>query len=130
MAPAQEVSDHLDLSRLYLATALDSLAKGRLEPALFNAYHALELACKAAILPETGETGRTHHAGGVFGRLFRKRVGGEDCRRINEILAKYNLPRYPGTRTWDPVEAANDVEFIRHVVDEVVPRLLGSRTSR
>ena len=79
MAPAQEVSDHYDLSRLYLATALDSLTKGRLEPALFNAYHALELACKAAILAETGETGRTHHAGGVFGRLFRKRVGGEDC---------------------------------------------------
>ena len=31
-----------------------SLAKGRVEPALFNAYHALELACKAAILAATG----------------------------------------------------------------------------
>jgi len=54
MAPAQEVSDHYQLSRAYLETASDSLAKGRLEPALFNGYHALELACKAAILAEAG----------------------------------------------------------------------------
>ena len=35
-------------------------AKGRVEPALFNAYHALELACKAAILPATGPKRAIH----------------------------------------------------------------------
>ena len=54
MASAEEVSDHYELSRLTLETATESLAKGRVEPALFNAYHALELACKAAILAATG----------------------------------------------------------------------------
>ena len=127
MASAQEVSEHLELSRAYLATASDSLAQDRVEPALFNAYHALELACKAAILAAAGEAPRTHHVGGAFGRLFRKRVRAEDVHRINEVLAKYNLPRYPGTKPWSRKEAERDLAFIRHVVEEVVPGLLAGR---
>jgi len=130
MAPAQEVSDHYQLSRAYLETASDSLAKGRLEPALFNGYHALELACKAAILAEAAQAPRTHHVGGTFGRLFRGRVRAEDVRRINEILAKYNLPRYPGTPPWNPKAAARDLAFIRYMIEDVVPKLLPSKGRR
>ena len=130
MASAEEVSDHYELSRLYLETATESLAKGRVEPALFNAYHALELACKAAILARTGEAPRTHHVGGPFGRLFREEAGAAVCRRITEILAKYNLPRYPGTKPWSRREAVTDVAFIRRVVEDLVPKLLGRKGSR
>ncbi len=89
MAPAQEVSNHYQLSRAYLETASDSLAKGRLEPALFNRYHALEPACKAAILAEAGEAPRMHHVGGTFGRLFRGRVRAFGGRRST---SSSNLP--------------------------------------
>ncbi|MEE9237422.1 MAG: HEPN domain-containing protein [Thermoplasmata archaeon] len=107
----------------YLETALESLSQGRIEPALFNGYHALELACKAAIIHRTGETKKSHNVGGDFGGLFRAEVGKERCKRINRILARYSLPRYPGESTQDPNEAAKDIEFIRHIVREVVPRL-------
>ncbi len=130
MARAHEVSEHLGLSRSYLATALDSLEQGRVEPALFNAYHALELACKAALLARTGEMPRTHHVGGLFGARFRKEAGAEVCQRITEVLAKYNLPRYPGTRAWTRREAERDIAFIRRVVEEVVPGLLGRPSLR
>ena len=118
------------MSRAYLETASDSLAKGRLEPALFNGYHALELACKAAILAEAAQAPRTHHVGGTFGRLFRGRVRAEDVRRINEILAKYNLPRYPGTPPWNPKAAARDLAFIRYMIEDVIPKLLASKGRR
>lgn len=101
------------------------MASSRVGPALFNAYHALELACKAAIAAHGGQIRKTHNVGGLFGRLFRDRVDGETCRAINQVFAKYDLPRYPSQRDRpSPEEAAEDLALVRRIVEEVVPPLL------
>ena len=50
-------------------------------------------------------------------------VGREDCRRINVILSKYNLPRYPGMVSLDSDEVRKDIEFIEYLIKVVVPSL-------
>lgn len=128
MEAGDQVSAYYDLSRAYWDTAQDAWDKGRVEPALANAYHALELACKAAILAETGSAGhewRTHNVGGAFGRFYRDRVGPDTSRLINRILERYNFPRYPGQEPPDPRTAGEDLDRIRTVVHDVIPPLLG-----
>ncbi len=92
---------------------------------MFSAIHALELALKAALLTRVGDIWRTHNVGGEFGRHFRSEVGKEVCRKVNVILAKYNLPRYPREPPVSAGEVKEDVEFIKRFIERDLPALLG-----
>lgn len=120
----EKVQDYYNLSLTYFESARVSLEKELFEPAMFNAIHALELALKAALLTKRSDVWKTHNIGGFFSKLFMDEVGREDCRRINVILSKYNLPRYPGIASLDPDEVREDIEFIEHFIKVVVPSLL------
>jgi len=120
----EKIQEYYNLSLVYLESAKVSLEMKLFEPAMFNAIHALELALKAALLTKISDPWRTHNVGGVFSRYFMERVGREGCRRINIILSKYNLPRYPGMASLDEDEVKEDIEFIEYLVKVVIPSLL------
>ncbi|MBU1855121.1 MAG: HEPN domain-containing protein [Nanoarchaeota archaeon] len=90
------------------------------EPAMFNAIHALELSLKAALLTKTEEAWKTHNIGGQFGMYFRKDIGDKNCRRINVILSKYNLPRYPSEKALEPEEVEKDISFIEEFIEHQI----------
>ena len=91
---------------------------------MFSAIHALELSLKAALLTKTDEAWRTHNIGGQFGKHFRDAVGEKVCRRINMILSKYNLPRYPSEKALNPEEIEKDIDFIKDFIEHRIPSLL------
>ena len=84
---------------------------------MFSAIHALGLALKAALLTKTEEAWKTHNIGGQFGKYFRDEMGDSRCRRINVILSKYNLPRYPSEAALNPKEVEKDITFIEDVIE-------------
>jgi HEPN domain-containing protein len=94
------------------------------EPAMFTAIHALELALKSSLLTKTEGSWKTHNVGGEFGKYFRKEIGDEICRKINILLSKYNLPRYPSEAPLDPDEVENDIKFIEDLIEHQIPNLL------
>lgn len=118
------VQDYYVLSCSYLESARLSLKNELVEPAMFSAMHALELALKAALLTKITDGWRTHNIGGQFGMHFRKEVGPETCRRVSMILSKYNLPRYPTQQVVDPDEVENDIEFIGDFIEQQISQLL------
>ena len=88
---------------------------------MFSAIHALELSLKAVLLTKTDEAWKTHNIGGQFGKYFREEIGDKTCRRINVILSKYNLPRYPSEKALDPDEVEKDIDFIEEfIVHQIV----------
>ena len=109
---AKKIQDYYDLSLNYLESAKISMKKELFEPTMFSAIHALELSLKAALLTKTDEAWKTHNIGGQFGKYFRQGIGDKICRRINVILSKYNVPRYPSEGALDPQEIEQDINFI------------------
>ena len=91
---------------------------------MFSAIHALELSLKAALLTKTDEAWRTHNIGGEFGKYFLEKIGDKTCRRINIIISKYNLPRYPSEKALDSNEVEEDIDFIKDFIEhQIVPFL-------
>ncbi len=121
---AKKIQEYYDLSCNYLESAKISLKNELFEPAMFSAIHALELSLKAALLTKADDVWKTHNIGGQFGKHFKDDVGDEVCRRINVILAKYNLPRYPSETALDPDEVEKDINFIEDLIENHIPNLL------
>jgi len=65
-----------------------------------------------------------HQVGGLFGREFRDTVGNEVCREINNILSKYNLPRYPGEEEVTKEEIKSTIEFVGYFINEILPDII------
>ncbi len=107
-----EISEYLDLSRVYLEAAQLNFENDLLEPALFNSIHALELAVKSLLMRKIDGMVNTHNVGGLLGKHFRKDLGEETCRNVNRILMKYNLPRYPGTEEYHKEEIHETIGII------------------
>ena len=124
MASNEEILEYYRLSQTYLEAAQDLLAEDLYEPSLFNAIHALELSVKSALLNKVDNNLILHQVGGIFGREFRNVVGNDVCREINDILSKYNLPRYPGTEPVTRPEAQEVVNFVQNFIEKIIPELL------
>ena len=114
---ADKIQDYYNLSLNYLESAKISLKKELFEPAMFSAIHALELSLKAVLLTKTEDAWKTHNIGGQFGKYFKEEVGDKTCRRINVIISKYNLPRYPSEKPLDPEEVEKDIKFIKDFIE-------------
>jgi len=123
-AAASQIQDYYKLSCNYLESARISLKNELFEPAMFSAIHALELSLKTALLTKTSDAWKTHNVGGQFGKHFRKEVGADTCRRINVILSKYNLPRYPSEAAVNPDDVEKDIDFIGDFIEQKVAQLL------
>lgn len=119
-----KIQDYYNLSLNYLESAKISLKKELYEPAMFSAIHALELSLKAALLTKTEDAWKTHNIGGQFGKYFREELGNKTCRRINVILSKYNLPRYPSENILDSEEVEDDVIFIEEFIERQIGTIL------
>ncbi len=119
-----KIQDYYNLSLNYLESAKISLKKELYEPAMFSAIHALELSLKAALLTKTEDAWKTHNIGGQFGKYFREELGNKTCRRINVILSKYNLPRYPSENILDSEEVEDDVRFIEEFIERQIGTIL------
>ena len=123
-ATATEIQEYYNLSLNYLESAKLSLKKDLFEPAMFSAIHALELSLKAALLTKTDEAWKTHNIGGQFGKYFRDTMGDTICRRVNIILSKYNLPRYPSEKMVNPEEVEKDITFIEEFIDQQIVTII------
>jgi HEPN domain-containing protein len=124
MEDYEEVLEYQRLSQTYLQGAVELLNEELFEPSLFNAIHALELAVKAALITKIDNNLILHQVGGLFGREFRDIVGNEVCRKINNVLSKYNLPRYPGAEAISKEDAESVVDFVREFIQEILPRII------
>jgi HEPN domain-containing protein len=124
MESDEEILEYLRLSQTYLEAARDLLDEDLYEPSLFNAILALELSVKSALLNKVDNNLILHQVGGLFGREFRNVVGNDICREINDILSKYNLPRYPGTEPITRSEAQDVVKFVKNFIEKIIPELL------
>lgn len=123
-AATKKIQNYYNLSQNYLESAKISLKNELFEPAMFSAIHALELSLKAALLTKTDESWKTHNIGGQFGKYFRKEIGDKTCRKINVILSKYNLPRYPSEKTLNPEEVEEDIAFIEEFIEHQIVTIL------
>jgi len=120
----KQIQEYYHLSLNYMESAIISLKQDLVEPAMFNAIHALELSLKAALLTKIKEVWKTHNIGGQFGKHFREDIGDTSCRRINVILSKYNLPRYPSEAALDPEEVEKDIDFIEDFIKNQIIQLI------
>ena len=120
----KKIQEYYDLSCNYLESAKISLKNELYEPAMFTAIHALELALKSSLLTKTEDSWKTHNIGGEFGKYFRKELGDEICRKINMLLSRYNLPRYPSETPLDSDEVEHDIKFIEDLIEHQIPNLL------
>jgi HEPN domain-containing protein len=123
----EEILGYQRLSQTYLQAAIELLDEELFEPSLFNAIHALELAIKSALLTKVDNNLILHQVGGLFGREFRKIVGNDLCRKINDILSKYNLPRYPGTEEITKEDAESTVGFVKEFIENILPKIIKKR---
>ena len=121
---AKKIQEYYNLSLNYLESAKISLKKELFEPAMFSAIHALELSLKAALFTKTEDAWKTHNIGGQFGKYFREEVGDKTCSRINVIISKYNLPRYPSEKALDPDEIEKDIKFIEEFIKHQIVAIL------
>jgi HEPN domain-containing protein len=120
----EEVLEYQRLSQTYLKAAVELLDEELFEPSLFNAIHALELAAQASLLTKIDNNLILHQVGGLFGREFRDIVGNEVCKKINSILSKYNLPRYPGTEAITKEDAESTVDFVQEFIQVILPKII------
>lgn len=123
-AATKKIQDYYNLSLNYLESAKVSLKKELFEPAMFSAIHALELSLKAALLNKTDEAWKTHNIGGQFGKYFREKIGDKTCRKINVIISKYNLPRYPSEKPLNPDEVEKDIDFIEEFIEHQIIKIM------
>ena len=121
-----EVLEYYKLSKTYLKAALELMKENLFEPALFNIIHSLELGVKSALITRIDNTLILHQVGGLFGREFRDTVGNEICKEINNILSKYNLPRYPGEDNITEDEVKTTIEFVQYFIEKVLPGIINS----
>ena len=121
---AKKIQEYYNLSCNYLESAKISLKKELFEPAMFSAIHALELALKAVLFTKTEDAWKTHNIGGQFGKYFRQDIEDKICRRINVILSKYNLPRYPSEAALNPKEVEEDIAFIEEFIEHHIILLI------
>ena len=121
---AHKIQDYYHLSLNYLESAKISLKKELFEPAMFSAIHALELSLKAALLTKTEDAWKTHNIGGQFGKYFKDEISDKTCRRINIVISKYNLPRYPSEKPLDPDEVEEDIKFIEDFIEHQIGTIL------
>ena len=121
---ANKIQDYYNLSLNYLESSMFSLKKELYEPAMFSAIHALELSLKAALLTKTDEAWKTHNIGGQFGKYFREKFGDKTCKRINVIISKYNLPRYPSEKPLETDEVEEDIKFIEEFIEHQIVTIL------
>lgn len=56
--------------------------------------------------------------------MFEPVIGRDVCKRINILLSKYNLPRYPGVSPPVPEEVVEDIRFIEDIIYEIIPRIM------
>jgi len=119
-----KIQDYYNLSLNYMESAKISLKKELYEPAMFSAIHVLELSIKAALLTKTEDAWKTHNIGGQFGKYFREEICDKTCRRINVILSKYNLPRYPSEKLLDPDEVEEDIAFIEDFIENQIVTII------
>lgn len=124
MAANETIQEYCNMSGKYLRASLDNLEQKLYEPAMANGIHALELGLKAALHTVIKEPIKTHNVGGLFGKHFRNRVGDENCKLLNIILTKYNLPRYPDQEMIDPEDVAKDIGFIKEFIENTIPKLV------
>ncbi len=127
MEDYDEILEYYKLSRTYLKASMELLDDELFEPALFNAIHTLELGVKAALLTKVDNNLILHQVGGLFGREFRDTVGNDVCRKINDILSKYNLPRYPGTEEITKEDAESTVDFVKEFIENILPKIIKKR---
>jgi HEPN domain-containing protein len=120
----KKIQDYYNLSLNYLQSAKISLKKELYEPAMFSAIHALELSLKSALLTKTEDAWKTHNIGGQFGKYFRDELGDKTCKRINVVLSKYNLPRYPSEKVLDADEVEKDISFIEEFIEHQLVTIL------
>ena len=121
---SKKIQDYYNLSLNYLESAKINLKQELFEPAMFSAIHALELSLKAALLTKTEDAWKTHNIGGQFGKHYREKIGDKTCKRINVILSKYNLPRYPSEKQLDSDEVVDDIKFIEEFIkNQIVSKL-------
>lgn len=112
MEDNEKLQEYLNNAEEWLNAAKASFDH-TVEPAAFNALHAIELAAKAALLSKTGTEYKTHNIGGEFGKHFREEVGRDKCRELNRKIMKYNKLRYPG----EPIEKEEAKEIIEFSED-------------
>ena len=124
MESNEEVLEYQRLSKTYLKAAVELLDEELFEPSLFNAIHALELAIKSALLTKVDNNLILHQVGGLFGREFRDIVGNDVCREINNILSKYNLPRYPGTEEITKKDTETTITFVQDFIQHILPKII------
>jgi len=124
MADAEKIQEHLSLSRTYLEAAKVLAKEDLLEPGMFNALHAIELAVKAALFTVIEDDILTHQVAGLFGKHFRDKVGKELCKKVAVMLTRYNIPRYPDEEGIDKDALEDAIALGRKLVDEVVPELV------
>ena len=117
---AAKIQDYYNLSLNYLESAKISLKKELFEPAMFSAIHALELSLKAVLFTKTEDAWKIYNIGGQFGKYFKEEAGDKTCRRINVIISKYNLPRYPSEKALDPDEVEKDIKFIEDFIEHQI----------
>ncbi len=127
MESNEEILEYQRLSQTYLTAAVELLDEELLEPSLFNAIHALELAVKSALLTKVDNNLILHQVGGLFGREFRDIVGNDVCREINNILSKYNLPRYPGTEEITKKDTESTVNLVQEFIEIILPKIIKKR---
>jgi len=120
----KKIQDYYNLSLNYLESAKISLKKELFEPAMFSAIHALELSLKAALLTKTDGAWKTHNIGGQFSKYFREKIGDKTCRKINVIISKYNLPRYPSEKALDSEEVEKEIDFIEEFIKHQIISIL------
>lgn len=120
----EEILEYYRLSQTYLAASNELLEEDLYEPALFNAIHALELGVKAALLTKVDNNLLLHQVGGLFGREFRDVVGNDVCRKMNNILSMYNLPRYPGTEEITREETETTLNFVQDFIENILPTII------
>ena len=120
----EEILEYYRLSQTYLAASNELLEEELYEPALFNTIHALELAVKSALLTKVDNNLILHQVGGLFGREFRDVVGNDVCRKMNNILSMYNLPRYPGTEEITREETETALSFVQDFIENILPTII------
>ena len=120
----EEVQKYYNLSKEFLHASIHNLELGYYEPALSNGIHALELAIKAALCKQIDGPIKTHNIGGLFGKYFKEKIGYEMCKKINIILMKYNIPRYPGEIELIDKNVNEDIEFIKNFIGNEIIKLI------
>lgn len=123
MARNETVQEYYTMSEKYLSAALANLEQELYEPAMSNGIHALELGLKAALYTIMGDI-KTHNVGGPFGKHFRDKIGDDICRKVNQILIHYNLPRYPGQEMVEPDDVERELKFIKELIENIILDLI------